>query len=127
MPVEVSLLNLAAVRGASRLFPAEFGAFLAAISKNPDDRVALGAAADWLDEVGESELARAFRFVSQRPAVKLEKNDRNEWCLSGLPDAVASVAGYYATTDTVAGVMANLYWKISAAEMAARKVLEGLS
>lgn len=109
----VSLLKLVSLPGTREAWPDDFAGKVAVLDEAPDQRAAYGVIADWLDENGEAELGRAFRFVLNRTLVEV-RNSRlphtgpPHWTLDGLPRALATVMPQKADRATIPGLMADL-------------------
>lgn len=133
MPVTVSLLKIVSVPGTRDLWPADFAALVKKLEAKPTDKAAFGVTADWLDENGEPELARAFRYFSRKKEARLHKSSWPEpggsWDCVGLPDVLSDAAlpDDLKTDDTtLPGAMATLYHQIAAAEAEYLKLKEEL-
>jgi len=97
MPVTVPLYLFVQVPGGTDLWPGEFTALVKKCEENVEDRLPFGVTADWCDEHSEPELAGAFRWLANRPAVQIQKNGRyplnDAWyTLVDPPAALGSVS-----------------------------------
>ena len=73
--VGVSLYQLVQLEDSRALWPEEFEARVAEMEANPGERTPFLVVADWLEEGdrGETELARAFRYLGKRPEIEIGK------------------------------------------------------
>ena len=112
MPVTISILDLLEYPKTEALLPTEFTAFLPACEEAALDVseernwTSFGAAADWLDEHDEPDLARAFRYIFRRPKIRFEKHSYG-WSIVGanLPYRPGSETGH---DDTLVATVAQL-------------------
>ena len=119
MPVLVPLIDLVSVAGTRPLWPAAFVAFVTDVEAG--DRNAAGAAADWLEDVDEPDLAVGFRYLFTHPDVKLHCSrvcGDQFWEFKNLPAVLYHTmppAGTPWDRSTAAGAVAYLARKIKQA------------
>ena len=73
--VSVSLYQLVQMEGSRALWPEYFQTMVTEMEANPGERTPFLTVADWLEEGdrGETELARAFRYLGKRPEIEIRK------------------------------------------------------
>lgn len=111
--VGVSLLKLVSLPGTAPVWPEDFAGKVELIHETPAEKSAYLVIADWCDENGEPELARAFRWIGGRHLVEVRNSQRPKvenpyWTLDNLPAALAAVFPQKADRRTIPGLMADL-------------------
>ena len=114
--VSVSLYQLVQLEDSRALWPEDFQTMVTEMEANPGERTPFLAVADWLEEGdrGETELARAFRYLGKRPEIEIRKvnyySNKFFW-EAKLPEPLRS---YESTTDcgTLAHYVARVAEKL---------------
>jgi len=122
MPVTVSLLDLVRVYGSKPVWPSEFRAFIDHIEADPEDMNNFLVAADWLKDMEEYVLEKAFRFVAKH-GLRISNNHHYHggWIIENTPSWLGKVEhGLGCGNDAPAGALADLGLRL-------QKVAEELS
>lgn len=116
MAVAVSLLELVTVHGSRGVWPGDFQKLLIRCEEDYDDRVAFGVVADWCDQFEEPELAEAFRWMHNRPAVGIavrRGGDHKSLYLTEPPKLLGALHGPFDKDTGLAGLMAELAHRLA--------------